>query len=196
MQPETFSNNTRIYSDMTSYALFAADCDIYYYDEANPDLFCTACGSFTGKERYYPSQLKISKLKGDICYSYDGQLLLSKKAKEFLEKASTSDISFQLVNTSPEVFVLSVESAVTFDVEKRKTRFEGMCESCGNYETIVGSTPPFLKVGEIVNPTEIYITDIQFGSGKEKSPLYIVGSELAKKLKKEFKEVDLEEVRV
>jgi len=42
----------------------------------------------------------------------------------------------------------------------------------------------------------LYFTDIQFGSGKEKSPLIIVGEKLGKMLKKTFKEIDLEEVRV
>ena len=60
---------------------------------------------------------------------------------------------------------------------------------------MVGSTPPFLKNLADIEQMGVYFTDIQFGSGKEKSPLIIVGEKLGIELKNAFKDIDLEEVR-
>lgn len=180
---------------MTNYAIFAADSEINYYDDAPEELFCSSCGSFIGSKSYWPSDLKITGLKKDFSYSYDGQLIISSKGKTFLEENSTTELRFQKVNSIPEAFVVEASIEVMFDTDRRKTRFIDHCTECGNFESIVGSTPPFLKTSINIEQMGVYSTDIKFGSGKEKSPLMIVGGKMGRKLKKEFKEIDLEEVR-
>lgn len=180
---------------MTSFAVFAPDCDAYYYDDAQEELFCSSCGSYVGKSHYYPDHLSIKKLKADFCFTYDGQLLLSKKAVEFLKSESDSKLCFHRVNTDPEIYVLETRETVPFDSDKRKTRFVNPCSLCGQFESIVGSTPVFLKNEGDIGSLSLSTTDLKFGSSKEKSPLYIVGDDLGRKLKKSFKEIDLEEVR-
>ena len=181
---------------MTNYAIFAADADINYYSDAPEELFCSSCGSYIGSKPYLPNDLMESGLKKDFCYSYDGQLIISTKAKIFLEVNSSTELEFHKINSDPEAFVIEAHGKAIFDTEKRKTRFVSKCGKCGNFESIVGSTPPFLKNASNIEQMGLYFTDIQFGSGKEKSPLIIVGEKLGKMLKKTFKEIDLEEVRV
>ena len=180
---------------MLSFALFAADADIYYYNDASKDLFCSLCGTYIGSSLYCPD-LKIKKLKNDFSHSYDGQLILSETARNFLEDNATTELKFHEVNTFPAVFVVEVTNRVLFDSEKRKTRFINRCEQCGGFESVVGASPPFLKKGSDIEPMGIYLTDILFGSGKEKSPLFIVGEKLGRRLKHRFKEIDLEEVKI
>jgi len=180
---------------MTNYAIFAADADIYYYEGAPEDLFCPSCGSYIGSKPYLPSNLKVQKLEKDFSYSYDGKLILSNKAKAFLEENISTKLVFHRVNSEPEAFVFETPNIAIFDSEKRKTRFIDKCDQCGNFESIIGSTPPFLKIDHDLDKMGVYVTDIQFGSGREKSPLIIVGEQLGLMLKKAFKEIDLEEVR-
>lgn len=180
---------------MTNYAIFAPDADIYYYNKASEDLFCSSCGSYISSESYFPNKLRLKSLKQDFSFTYDGRLILSSRAKVFLEENASTELRFYQVNSTPEVFVIEVPDKAIFDAEKRKTRFIGKCGKCGKFESIVGSTPPFLKNTSDIDRMGIYFTDIQFGSGKEKAPLIIVGENLGKMLKKEFKEIDLEKVR-
>ncbi len=180
---------------MTNYAIFSADADIDYYNDAPEELFCSSCGSYISSKSYFPSELMVKSLKKDFSYSYDGQLILSRKAKVFLEENSSTELRFHKVNSTPEAFVIEALGKAIFDSEKRKTRFISKCDMCGKFESIVGSTPPFLKNSCEIEQMGVYFTDIQFGSGKEKSPLIIVGEKLGKMLKKAFKEIDLEEVR-
>lgn len=180
---------------MTSFAIFAPDCDAYYYDDAGEELFCSSCGSFVSESSYYPAHLGIKSLKYNFCFTYDGQLLLSKQAKVFLESESSSQLCFHRVNSDPDIYVVETKGTVLFDQEKRKTRFVGHCSLCGNFESVVGSTPVFIKNETIIEPLSFVTTDLKFGSAKEKAPLYIVGKALGEKMKKAFKEIDLEDVR-
>ncbi|TQF67878.1 hypothetical protein [Pseudoalteromonas luteoviolacea] len=180
---------------MANYAIFAADADINYYEGAPEVFFCSSCGSYTNSRQYFPNDLKVKSLKNDFSYSYDGQLIISTKAKVFLEENSSTKLEFHRVNSNPEAFVIEAPDKAVFDSEKRKTRLSGECSKCGKFESIVGSTPPFLKNVNEIEQMGMYFTDIKFGSGKEKSPLIIVGEALGKLLKKTFKEIDLEEVR-
>lgn len=180
---------------MTIFALFAPDCDAYYYEDAQEALFCPSCGSYVGESHYYPDQLSIKKLEKDFSFTYDGELLLSRRAVRFLQSEADSKLHFHKVNTEPEIYVLETTETVSFDSDKRKTSFVNPCSLCGNFESIVGATPVFLKNEGDVGSLSLASTDLKFGSSREKSPLHIVGEGLGRKLEKTFKEIDLVEVR-
>ncbi|MCA3009916.1 MAG: hypothetical protein INH34_16205 [Phycisphaerales bacterium] len=85
-------------------------------------------------------------------------------------------------------------SSVAFDPVRRKTRFEKKCALCGNFESIVGATPAFILESEKVEEMGMYCTDLCFGSGREKSPLFVVGASLKDDLTRNFVELDFREV--
>ena len=72
---------------------------------------------------------------------------------------------------------------MAFDAERRGTRFVNRCSSCGQYESIVGATPVYLKPGSNIRQNEFVRTDLAFGSEDEKSPLLLCGSVAARALK-------------
>ena len=49
------------------------------------------------------------------------------------------------------------------------------CSVCGQYESVVGATPVYVR--NVRGPISggVYRTDLEFGSGREKEPLVIMG---------------------
>ena len=176
---------------MKSFGIFAADCNAHFYEDAPADLFCSGCGSYVAEQQYIPKHLNIKKLKKNIASTYDNRLLLSKLARDFFVNHASSKLTFHLVNSNPEFYIMDTDEVVAFNIVKRGTRFVDYCEICGEYESVVGATPIFIGETEQIEPYSVAKTDVSFGSSKEKAPIYIVGVELAVKLKKRFKEIDL-----
>jgi hypothetical protein len=117
----------------------------------------------------------------DLCATYDGQLIGSLAFKRFCEDQKYSGISFLEFELDEQHFHVIVERQVPFDFERRQTRFENLCQVCGNYESIAGATPAFLRV-QAPLADGIYRTDLLFASGDEKCPLHIVGIDTKAKL--------------
>lgn len=180
---------------MNMYAIYAKDNGHYFYEDAPESLFCSKCDSFIGDD-YFPEKLAVRKLKKDFSYTYDGRMLLSELAVNFFKELKIENITFQLVNKTPKVYIPILSEVIKFDIEKSKTRFENLCDLCGNYESIVRYAPNSLFQYEkkLKCHYGIFKTNISFGSGKGKSPVIIAGSKLAGLLKNKFKEIDLHKV--
>lgn len=156
-----------------AYSLCGHDNDSYFFEEAPDNLFCRNCGSCLD-ETYIPENMKI-KRKYDIGSSYDGREIVSTKFKSFCEENYPGEADFFPVTLKGDFFYMKVRRTLIFDVEKYGTRFEKLCALCGNYESIVGATPGILK--NQYEPIErgFYRTDVIFGSGRGKSPFFIIG---------------------
>lgn len=177
-----------------AFTMSAPDSDSYFFADANAELFCMECGSFIGPE-YVPSRQSVRSGFRDFGYTYDGRLLVSQRAKDFLLGHATTELSFLLVKSQKELlYVLHVRNEIAFDSDARRTCFVNKCHKCGRYESVVGATPAFLRGAADINKLGIYRTDLEFGSGREKSPLLIVGSELKRLLAREFEELEFREV--
>jgi hypothetical protein len=176
-----------------SYTISAPDCDTNYFEGAPPSLFCTQCGSYIGSEEFVP-QLDIRQCDLDFCFTYDGRLLVSQRGKTYLSQHCATPLNFAAVDRSARYYSLHVVSSVAFDPVRRKTRFEKKCALCGNFESIVGATPAFILESEKVEEMGMYRTDLCFGSGREKSPVFVVGAALKDDLARNFVELDFEEV--
>jgi len=177
-----------------SYDLTAPDCDCYYFAQAQPEWFCSSCDSYIRDKPYYPTGLGVDSLKYDFCFTYENRLLLSAAARAFLTE-NASDVGFVQVNQDPAIFAPVVNSVVSFDTVRRQTRFEGPCDRCGRYQSVVGATPPYLKDAELIRPDGFYRTDIEFGSGREKAPSFIVGEKLKRLLEQRFEELYFHKVK-
>lgn len=90
-----------------------------------------------------------------------------------------SGLQFSQLPDAPHFFAVRAMRAVEFDAERRKTRFTTLCQFCGQYESVVGARPAFLKIGSVVEEREFVRTDLEFGSGDEKHPLLICGKTAA-----------------
>lgn len=178
---------------MSAYSLSAPDCDVYYFSSAPAFLFCPECDSYVGKEDYVP-QLDLGRCKFDFCFTYEGRLLVSERAKKFLSEHCTTSVVFAPVDRSARYYRFGVEATLLFDKDRRKTRFDRKCPRCGNFQSVVGATPAFIYDSCKVEATGAYRSDLCFGSGREKSPIIVVGATLKHQLQDSFPEIDFGEV--
>ena len=176
-----------------SYTISAPDCDANYFEGAAPSLFCTECDSYIGSDEFVP-ELDLRRCKLDFCFTYDGRLLVSARAKTYLSEHCVTALNFAAVDRSGFYYRLHVGASVAFDAVRRKTRFEKKCAICGSFESIVGATPAFILESEKVDEMGMYRTDLCFGSGREKGPVFVVGAALKDELARKFAELDFKEV--
>ena len=84
-----------------------------------------------------------------------------------------------------------------YDAQRRGTRFMEYCSVCGQHESVVGANPVFLRNVRGPIGDGFYRTDLEFGSGREKHPLVIMGlATYPLLLKEKLKGVELSPIRV
>jgi hypothetical protein len=120
--------------------------------------------------------------KYDASYSYDGVLVVTERFREVVETKGITGLEFRPVQG--HVFAARSSMSVQFDAVRRGTRFEKRCESCGQYESVVGATPIYLLSGETMPERGFVRTDLEFGSYDEKSPIELCGDEAAREFQK------------
>jgi hypothetical protein len=177
----------------SAYSVSAPDSDIHYFASAPASLFCPQCDTYVAKEDFVP-QLDLRQCNLDFCFTYDGRLLVSERGKTHLSEHCTTPLKFMIVDKSAGYYAMRVEATVLFDKDRRKTRFERKCPRCGNFESIVGATPAFILDAGKVETTGAYRSDLCFGSGREKSPVLVIGASLKRELERAFTEIDFREV--
>jgi hypothetical protein len=175
---------------LIAYALFGHDNGAYFFEKAPASLFCPNCDSCLS-ESYIPDDIVI-KSNYDIGCTYDGRKIVSLRFKSFCEGDYPGEVDFFQVTHKADFFYMKPRRILTFDVELRKTKFKGLCSLCGNYRSITGVTPAVLK-GQIEPiPRGFYRTDIEFGSGRDKSFVIIIGIETREEIiRKRFRKPDI-----
>jgi hypothetical protein len=168
----------------------------YFFNGNEPvGTLCSVCGTCLNYE-YGPEVLSIGpSRKYDVSSTLDLRLLFSTRFVQFCQDVLHSEDNFQLVRSqSRDYFYMMPSRVLEFDVQRRKSRFDKPCEKCGGYDSIVGARPVFLKIDKPLGPG-FYRSDIPFGSGKSKAPLYFVGAEWAELLAtQKFRGIRLDEI--
>ena len=160
--------------DIIGYSVSAVDGDSYYFENAPASVFCPGCGSCVD-DSYVPRSLRVRRPVYDACGTYDGRLIVSQKVKDFHDRHGCGPAEFRLVNRKRRWYMFRPTRVLEYDAERRGTRFMKYCAVCGRHEEVAGATPAFLRnlrgpIGE-----GFYRTDVEFGSGREKHPLVIMG---------------------
>lgn len=180
--------------DIIGYKLSAVDGDSYYFEDAPESVFCPGCGSCVN-DRYVPRSLRVGRPVYDVCGTYDGHLIVSQKFKDFHDRHGCGPAKFRRVNRKRLWYMFRPTRVLEYDAERRGTRFETYCDMCGQYESVVGANPVYLR--DVRGPIGdgFYCTDLEFGSGREKHPLVIMGLATHRLLLKEkLKGVDLKPI--
>lgn len=141
---------------------------------------CKSCGELTSKWEEPLIGVIVKKRKYDISMTYDGLLIVSDLFKSVYTVENLSGLQFRQLPDDPQFFAVHALRAVEFDAERRKTRFVKLCQFCGQYDSVAGATPVFLKTGSEVGEREFVRTDLEFGGGDEKHPLLICGKTASK----------------
>lgn len=123
------------------------------------------------------------KKKYDIGSSYDGREIVSARFKAFCEENYPGEADFFPVTMKADFFYMTIRRILVFDTEKYGTRFDKLCHLCGNYESITGCSPGLIKNQPEPIERGFYRTDVIFGSGREKSPFFIIGLKTKEEIK-------------
>lgn len=178
------------------YTISAQDNGAYFFNECSKNVLCPKCGTCTDYS-WYPDKLELTEniqVKDASC-TYDCRLIVSEKFKIFCSEQEYEGIYFYKVSEKPVLYYMIPGKIISFDSDRRKTRFINKCEICGGYESIVGATPAFLRDNSKVDDG-LFRSDLAFASGKEKFPIIIIGSETYRKMKEyqltgvEFKKIE------
>lgn len=138
---------------------------------------CSSCGFATVRDWIDPA-FRLTGLRRDASYTYDGYFVVSDR---FVAVVGKHAASFLELPAEPGFFAVVPQVVVAFDSERRGTRFEDLCSACGRYGSVAGATPAFLRLAKAL-PDAIARTDIEFGSGDERSPLLLVGPDLGSRI--------------
>jgi hypothetical protein len=168
---------------VVGYTLSIADAGSSMFEDADPRLlYCGACGGrldfFAHNDEY---QLEPEKKK-NLFVTYDGQTICSEGFRDFCMRAGYRDLRFLPFERDREHFHFLPDGVVRFDDERRRTRFLGPCDECGNFREVIGATPAFLRIREPL-PDGIFRSDLLFGQYDRKHPLFLFGCRTIDRLK-------------
>ncbi len=167
---------------IVGYTLDAQDNDAYMFEENALGNLCPVCKYRRDFFATNPDY-RLRKRASDLSATYDGQLIVSHAFKLTCERFRLQGVEFDSFKNEPDFFHLQVTREIAFDAEHRHTRFINRCDACGNYESIVGASPAYLKITASLSKG-FFRTDLLFGSGNEKSPIILVGLETKMVLEK------------
>ena len=155
---------------------------------------CPTCGRKTDPD-YVNPEYKAKRRTWDIGATYDGYDIVSKRFREFCRKYRWQGMTFVPLPADKDFFVLRLSKVLSFDSERRETRFEDRCPACGAFYNVIGANPVYLRgVTEPIHEG-FFRSDLEFASGPEQHPLIIIGVGTADKLRKQkFQKFALEEI--
>lgn len=169
-----------------AYFAIGQDNDYYFLDDDN--LFaptCNSCGYLLDFLGYFNPSFKLKRKIYDMSYTYDGRCIVSVRFKEFCEREGYQGLKFKVFEREPNFFLLIVDNEVKFDSERKGTEFINYCNECGNYESVTGFSPGYLKDVYEELTEGLYRTDLLFGTGNSKHPFIIVAPETKRKMLRE-----------
>ena len=166
---------------IVAYVIRGPDNDTHLFDDRAER--CGTCGFrrdlLATNPRYV---LRRSNL--DVSSTYDNQLIVSARFKEWAERAGLTGAVFHPFDDDPRHFHLTSDRVVPFDTVARKTRVIGpICPECGQAAEVIGADPAFLRVKAPIE-RGFARTDVAFGSQNAKSPLILVDVESGQELER------------
>ena len=95
------------------------------------------------------------KTKKHFSSTYDNFTIVSEPVKEFCEQETFKGLEFVTLPNSPGFYWLKIHNVIELDKNGHRTGFSGIRfinynEKCNGYESIIGGTPTFLKVKELI----------------------------------------------
>lgn len=166
------------------YCLYGQDNDTWMLEDGEPppELKCSRCGLLVDFD--YSNSFYRMRKSYDYSHPYDIGNIVSSKFKEFCAREGYENIVFKEFERSPGFFQFYATKIVKFDAKRSGTSLSKYCETCKNYEEVIGSNPPFLE-NQTVLDKGFYRTDLLFGSKNAKNPIIIVDPLTHQKIKRE-----------
>lgn len=154
----------------------------FFSKTAPSSLFCAACDSLLDST-YRPTNIDV-RTSLDFSTTEDGATVCSHAFVAFCREHEIRGIDFDAVHGKDRIYYVPKASRVLdFDAKRRETKFIKKCPKCGNYSEVIGATPVFLRNGQLP-PIGFSLTDLSFGSGRRKRPLFLIDCETASLLRR------------
>ncbi len=156
----------------------------YMYKRVDDDPgVCPVC--HTALKKIPNPEYKIQKKKGDVFYTYDSFLVVTEKFKRFCEINKYENLKFTPLPKSPGYYFFEAGNIFKIDPKKSWFNFGKKQECCGQYEGVTVETNLW-KDRDFHLSTQDFISQVDYWLGykNHKSPLIIIGSETAGKMKK------------
>ncbi|TGX79429.1 hypothetical protein E5358_14900 [Palleniella muris] len=165
-------------------ALYGYDMEFMYgrNDIKDPGQ-CPIC--HTSFKKVPNPDYKVQKKKGDVFCTYDGYMIVTEKFKTFCEINEYRYLKFIPLPKSPGYYYFEAEGIFRIDSTRRHFYFGKKQECCNQYDCIaIGGM--LWKDKDFYLPTDDFIfqTDYWFGDHHNKSPLVIIGTKTAGKMKR------------
>ncbi len=170
-------------TDILGFVVFGEDNGSHMHRSSAGAGRCGSCGYLIDRSAVDP-EVRIQRRSFDLSTTYDGVHVASLRFKEHVRRMLYIGVNFLPLPADPEFFVIRPQTIVAFDSVRRRTRFEKLCPACGQYESVVGVTPPFLKQSDPLS-NGFFRTDLEFGSGDAKGALLLVAAATRERLDRE-----------
>ena len=155
---------------------------------------CAVCDRKTDSEFINP-RFRVSRRNWDSVVTGDGYYLVSSAFCDVARQYNWTDVEFVELPGDSDYFWLRPSRTVTFDSDRRGTRFEHRCAACKGWFDVVGAHPIMLRDIDHPLTAGLFRTDLAFGSGHGQCPLIIVGLQTAAQIKAaRLRHVDLEPI--
>jgi hypothetical protein len=154
---------------------------------------CPTCGRPWDESAINPVYVP-RKRRRDALATIDGRLIVSDRLAGDLRDAGATLIALPATD---RFFELRSEEVVVFDAQRAGTRCLNRCAICERYFDVVGAYPIILRP-PYPNPLpdRVVRTDLQFASGEEQHPLFLVGPNLGQRLlQQEFAGLELQPIK-
>jgi len=144
-------------------------------------------------------EIKI-KTKKPISSTYDNFTIVSDQFKEFCEQEGYEGLEFVTLPKSPGLYWFKIHNVIELDRNGHRIGFSGIefindNEKCKGYESVIGASPVFLKIKELI-PDGFFRSDLCFGGYSAKTPAQLIGIETMKKIKSAgIKGIDASEIK-
>lgn len=169
---------------LNALAGFASDNDSYRFADSSAVSHCHVCG-YVFDRRFVDPSFRLKRRNYDCSVTYDGAFIASQRFRDLSVRIGNPNLEFQNLPNDQGFWLMTVVGAsIPFDSIRRQTRFENKCASCETWESVIGAVPAYLQIAGPL-PPGIHRTDLEFGSGNEKSPLLLFAAETVVLLKRE-----------
>lgn len=169
---------------VVGYLLSGNDNGSFFFDQNDESLpICDQCGYVTDFD-YMSPIIKLRTKKYDISSTYDNREIVSDKFKRFCLDNHYTGLIFKPLPNNSDFYLFTINNILKFDTDKANLRYYKFCNKCGNYESVTPAIPVVLKDVDAPLADGFYATDVNFASGNEKGPVFIIGITTYEKLKR------------
>lgn len=167
---------------LIGYVLSGQDNGTFMFDDDDPALpRCGLCGYKLDFQATNPQYRLGRKGRGwDVGGTFDGQLVVSRRFRDFCVANRIAGINFNSFANEPDFFHAVSNRVLGLDPVKSMLRLSKQCGRCGNFESVVGPYRRFKVDGSLL--PGFYRSDLALASGNEKGYVLVMTPDVRRAL--------------